>query len=119
MGTFAVRQDAFARLVTSVMDDDGGPPRMMVAGELDLASVVVFGVDLAELIRDRGPSVVLDLSFLTFCDARGLAALVAADRLARSRGGTITLTGVRPHMARILRVTGLDRRFTPSPAAAR
>jgi anti-anti-sigma factor len=119
MDRHAVRQDAFARLVTSVMDDDGGPPRVMVAGELDLASAVAFGADLARLIDELGPDLVLDVSFLKFCDARGLAALVAADRLARGRGGAVTLTGARPQLAKILRVTGLDRRFVRAPATAR
>ncbi|TMR04236.1 STAS domain-containing protein [Actinomadura soli] len=119
MGTHVTRQDASAHLVTSLDDDDDddGPPRVLITGELDMASAPVFGAHLAQLIGDRGPDVVIDVSSLTFCDAQGLAAFIAADELAHRRGGAVTLAGVRPQLAKILRITGLDRRFKGAQAA--
>lgn len=57
------------------------------------------------------PDVVLDLSLLTFCDAGGLSTFVRLANRAEAAGGRVTLTGVRPMLARQLRVTGLNRRF--------
>ncbi|NDU71491.1 anti-sigma factor antagonist [Actinomadura sp. DSM 109109] len=119
MGTQEIRLEAFGELVTEIDDEDGAPARVTARGELDIASSAAFGIELARLIGERGPDVVVDVSGLTFCDARGLAALVAADELARRSGGTVTLTGPRPQMAKILRLTGLDRRFAPGRAPAR
>jgi anti-anti-sigma factor len=85
-----------------------GATRVTVAGELDIATAADFGIELARLVRDRGPDVVIDVSALAFCDARGLAAIVAADGLARRRGGAVTLVGVRPQLARILRAARLE-----------
>ncbi|MFC4054891.1 STAS domain-containing protein [Actinomadura syzygii] len=111
MGAIRQRQsEQFATLVKN----NGGPPRLIASGELDIASAAAFGRELAGLIDERGPDVVVDVSFLTFCDARGLAAFVEADRAARRRGGRITLTGVRPQLAKLLRITGLDRTFARS-----
>ncbi|MEU8801075.1 STAS domain-containing protein [Spirillospora sp. NPDC048819] len=108
----ATRQNEFDQLRFSIKNNDGGgPPRAIVSGELDIASAAAFGGELAVLINERGPDVVIDVSALTFCDARGLAAFVAADKLARRHGGAVTLTGVRPQMAKILRISGLHRRF--------
>ncbi|MEU9845219.1 STAS domain-containing protein [Actinomadura sp. NPDC048032] len=120
MGTQEISFEAFGELVTSIDGGDGdGAARVTARGELDIASSAAFGIELARLIGERGPDVVVDVSGLTFCDARGLAALVAADDLARSRGGAVTLTAPRPQMAKILRLTGLDRRFTPVRTAVR
>ena len=119
MSTQGIRLEAFGELVTSIEDDDGGTSRVTARGELDIASSAAFGIELARLIGERGPDVVVGVSGLTFCDARGLAALVAADGLARRRGGAVTLTGPRPQMAKILRLTDLDRRFAPAGTSVR
>ncbi|WP_067793572.1 STAS domain-containing protein [Actinomadura formosensis] len=111
MGDCTSWPDTTVRLTTANTAEEGGPTRAVVTGELDIATAAEFGVELARLIDERTPDVVLDVSALTFCDARGLAAIIAADELARSRGGAVTLTGARPQLARILRITGLDRRF--------
>ncbi|QKW36991.1 STAS domain-containing protein [Actinomadura sp. NAK00032] len=87
-----------------------GAAHVVAAGE-DIATSAHFGIELARMIDGYGPDVLIDVSALTFCDARGLAAIVTADGLARRRGGTVTLTGVRPQMARILRITRLDKKF--------
>ncbi|GGQ20437.1 anti-anti-sigma factor [Actinomadura coerulea] len=119
MGTQGIRFEAFGELVTSVDDDDGEVARVTARGELDIASSAAFGIELARLIGERGPDVVVDVSGLTFCDARGLAALVAADDLARRHGGAVTLASPRPQMAKILRLTGLDHRFAPARTPVR
>ncbi|WP_412516354.1 STAS domain-containing protein [Actinomadura madurae] len=51
--------------------DGAGATRVTIAGELDIATAADFGIELARLIDDRGPHVLIDTSALTFCDARG------------------------------------------------
>ncbi|XRQ08943.1 STAS domain-containing protein [Actinomadura welshii] len=109
MGVNAIQRHASAQLRTSVESVAAGVTRVVAAGELDIATAADFGIELARLVDVRGPDIVIDASALTFCDARGLAAIVAADGLARRRGGAVTLTGVRPQMSRLLRLTRLDR----------
>lgn len=116
MSVNATRECAPAR-ITAISRDVTGATRVAVAGELDIASAADFAIELAGLIEERGPDIVVDVSGLTFCDARGLAAFVAADGRARSRGGSVTLTGVRSQLARILHVTRLDERFMRPRAA--
>ncbi|RKS78802.1 anti-anti-sigma factor [Actinomadura pelletieri DSM 43383] len=112
MATHDFRQDTYAEFATSLNDTDAGARRVVVSGELDIASAGVLRSHLARLIDERGPNLVVDVSALTFCDAQGLAAFVAADELAHRHGGAVTLVGIRPQLAKILRITGLDRRFT-------
>jgi anti-sigma B factor antagonist len=118
MGTQTVSQSTPVQLTTRGRHDVAGTTRLMVAGELDIATAADFGIELARLIDDRGPDVLIDTSDLAFCDARGLAAIVAADNRARRRGGAVTLTGVRPQLARILRVAHLERLVRARPATS-
>ncbi|MER7546133.1 STAS domain-containing protein [Spirillospora sp. NPDC127506] len=86
-----------------------------VAGEIDLRT--------AGTLRDRlvglhgrppgaGPRrLVADFAAVTFCDAAGLGALVAAHNQIAADGGEIALAAVRPAQLRLLRITGLHRLF--------
>jgi len=56
---------------------------------------------------------VIDLSNLTFCDASGLSALLAVHTELTSTNHLITVEGVRPNIARILRITGIDEVLIP------
>jgi anti-anti-sigma factor len=55
---------------------------------------------------------VIDLSGVSFCDVAGLAVLIGTQRRARARGITVRLAAPRPQMAKLLRITGLDRSLT-------
>ncbi|WP_082126588.1 STAS domain-containing protein [Allosalinactinospora lopnorensis] len=90
-----------------------------VSGELDLATADRVAAELARAIAAAGPGITVDLSGVTFCDARGLAALVKAANHAGDGGGAIALQGLPPALVRLLRITGLERRFsTVRPGAA-
>jgi anti-sigma B factor antagonist len=79
-----------------------------LVGELDLASVGSLTDALAALRYERPELVVIDLSELRFVDARGLGALVDAERNLRARGGSLVLAGPNPHIRRVLTLTAVD-----------
>jgi anti-anti-sigma factor len=92
---------------------DDGRAAVFVFGEVDMASAPVLRVALRDaLARTRrddvdGP-IVIDLSHLTFMDARGLGVLADAARRARMRGGEIVLRDPNRLLLRALHVTGLS-----------
>jgi anti-anti-sigma factor len=68
-----------------------------VHGEIDLARSVALGAVLGDLIDGQGNlSVVVDLAEVTRVDPAGLGVFAAAAKLARRRGGLLTVTGVPP-----------------------
>jgi anti-sigma B factor antagonist len=80
-------------------------------GELDFASAesaVCYVKDVID--RHHGP-VIMDLAALGFCDARGLAALVCIAGYAEQKGYSFRLASPSPSLVKIMRITGLDRRF--------
>lgn len=86
-------------------------------GELDIASAEIAASYVRDVIdRHRGP-VIVDLTALAFCDARGLAALVRMAGYAEQKGCPFRLASPSPSLVKIMRITGLDRRFLASQAS--
>ena len=89
-----------------------------LAGDLDIFSAEVAVSYVRDVIgRPDGP-VTMNLSALAFCDARGLAALVRMARYAKQQGCPFQLAAPSPRLVKIMRITGLDRKFLTSPARA-
>lgn len=86
-----------------------------IRGELD-AATADQAYDYARQIIDRatGP-VSVDLAGLSFCDARGLRALVRIAAHARDTGRPVSLTSARPPILKIMRITGVDAMFPELP----
>ncbi|WP_433499559.1 anti-sigma factor antagonist [Sphaerimonospora sp. CA-214678] len=86
-----------------------------VEGELDLFTAPFLRDEVRDAIQKDGPTLVLDLTDLSFMDSSGLSVLIEAWRLATSEGGIVSLAAPQPPVARILRTTGLDRRIKVYP----
>jgi anti-sigma B factor antagonist len=77
-----------------------------LVGELDLSTRGLLESTLARDLPESVARVRLDLSGLDFCDATGLAELLAARRAASRRSLTLASQGVRPQVLRLLELTG-------------
>jgi anti-sigma B factor antagonist len=90
---------------------DGTSVRLVLKGELDIASAGQVERELTRVEADAPPTLVLDLRGLAFMDSTGLRIVVAAD--ARAREGSRKLVVVRGPEAvqRIFRMTRLDERL--------
>jgi len=81
-------------------------------GDLDIATVPELRERLLGLLSPGVRLLIIDLSGVSFCDVAGLAVLIGTQRRATARGIVVRLAGPRPLVVKLLRVTGLDRRFT-------
>jgi anti-anti-sigma factor len=89
----------------------GGIEIMRMPAELDLAtSEGVAALGCAAIDR-LARLVLLDLTSLSFCDARGLSALVRIANQADAAGCRFGLIAPRPQVAKLLRISGLDSRM--------
>jgi anti-sigma B factor antagonist len=89
-----------------------------VAGELDLAGGPPLAEYLGKLGADLQVRVVLDLTNLDFCDCAGLSVLLRAHRGYVADGGWLRLSGLKPAIHRILRITKLTRLLVCYPDIA-
>ncbi len=84
---------------------------LAVTGEIDMSTAESLYHQARALI-DGGPArLVLDLGEVTFCDSLGVAALVRIYKHGMAAGCQLRLTNLRPHVAHILQISGLDQVF--------
>jgi anti-sigma B factor antagonist len=88
-----------------------GQTRVVLIGELDIASTAELEQQLAAIEIDSPGTLVLDLRRVEFIDSTGLRALIAADERARSEGRRLALVRGPDAVARLLTVTQLDQRL--------
>jgi anti-anti-sigma factor len=85
-------------------------------GEIDIATAPGLRERLFGLLRRGAALVILDLSGVPFCDASGLGMLVGSHRHAITLGVTLRLTALRPRVARLVYINGMDRVLSIYPA---
>jgi anti-sigma B factor antagonist len=92
--------------------DREGIPVVRAHGEVDVSTAPALRAELMSIAEDS-PKVVVDLSDVTFLDSTGLGVLIAAMKRFRdsSTGGHLHLVVTRPHIQKVLEVTGLTSIF--------
>ena len=84
---------------------------LRVPGELDLATADGLAERGRAAIARHARLLLLDLTGLTFCDARGLSAFVRIANHADATGCRYGLIAPPPPVAKLLRITGLAKRM--------
>jgi anti-anti-sigma factor len=82
-----------------------------VAGEIDLDSAGDLSEAALAAMQEIGPSLVLDLSGVTFMDSTGLKVLLAVHKRAELAGGRLVLAGPTRSVNRVVSITGFDQTF--------
>ena len=84
-------------------------------GEIDLQVSPDIATRLEELILDRPPRLVVDLSRVTYIDSSGLAVLVNAMQNVEDYGGLFALAGAQESVRAIFESARLDQVFLSYP----
>jgi anti-sigma B factor antagonist len=82
-----------------------GPSTFFLQGELDVATVPLLDIAIADAVARGGP-ITIDVSHMTFIDSTGLKSILTAVKALPS--GCIILHGVHDGIQRILEITGVD-----------
>lgn len=93
------------RLVSAKYEEVGDVHRVILDGELDMMSAAEVE---ARLVARAGSTVEVDLSSLTFVDARGIAALVSAKRRIAAGGDYLRIVGAHGIVRRVFTLVDLD-----------
>lgn len=97
-----------AQLEISQLITPDGQPVVTIRGEIDIATADEARAYLWDVIDTESLSAIVDVSGITFCDAAGLGMFAKVAAYGRDSGRPIRLTGARPSLVRIMRITGLD-----------
>jgi len=100
-------------------EEGDGQTRVVLSGELDIASAPQFEEGLEKIEPGVTGVLVLDLRKVEFIDSTGLRAVMAADERARSAGRRFVIIRGTPAVERVFSVTQLDQRLeiVDDPAA--
>ncbi len=79
-----------------------------VAGDLDRTNAWALTAAVIRSDQARVSSVIVDIGGVVFIDAGGLRAITDAARRSRRRGLDFAIAHPNDHVARVLRLTGLD-----------
>jgi anti-anti-sigma factor len=84
-----------------------GKHRLVLAGELDLASVPEFGEVVERICAGSPRAITVDLSQLAFMDSSGLHAILTLGEHCRERGYDLQIIPGQPQVQRLFELTGL------------
>lgn len=80
-------------------------------GEVDIYNADSLKSELHALIEERKADIVLDCTNLKYIDSTGLGVLVSALKRVKEAQRSIRIQNLKPHIAKIFILTGLDRIF--------
>ncbi len=77
------------------------------SGDIDTNVAETFQDMMLSVMRQHSPSLLLDLSGVSFMDCAGLRALLLTQRRAGMRGGSVSLIAESPAVLRIIDILGV------------
>jgi anti-anti-sigma factor len=83
-----------------------GPNMFFLSGELDMATVPIMNVAIADAVSRGGP-ITIDMADLTFMDSSGVGAIVRSVQTLPT--GCIVLHGAHDGVGKVLDLMGVDR----------
>jgi len=92
-------------------EDRNGFVHVALVGELDLSTVSKVQDELRKVEESSPPTMVIDLSKLTFLDSTGLRCIVTADERAREEGRRIVIVRGPDAVQRVFAITRLEERL--------
>lgn len=82
-----------------------------VVGEVDVATAPLLRDRLEEAVAEGFPTVVVDLTGVTFLDSTALGVLIEASKLCEAAGRTMRIAVSEPRILKIFEITGLTEFF--------
>ena len=97
--------------MTTAFDQDKDVWNIELSGEVDIFNANKMKNGLTELILEKPKNLRINCRALEYIDSTALGALVAVLKNARAYDGEIHLLNVRPNIAKLFRITNLDKVF--------
>lgn len=93
-------------------NDNGDTSTLRIGGSLDVLTAPELMPTIDQLVDEKRPKVVVDLSGLDIIDSSGVAALVALYKRIRAVGGHVTVAGARDQPLAIFKLLRMDKVFS-------
>ena len=84
---------------------------LSIAGEVDMFSSPTARNAIMELVKQRVPKVIVELSGVSYMDSSGVATLIEGLQLCHKYNGTLVVAGLRDNVREVFELTRLDKIF--------
>ena len=78
------------------------------AEKLDIVMAPDLKAHLVNLSSEGAKNIILDLSDARYCDSSGLSAILVGNRLCKSAGGKLVVTGIKEPIKKLILISQLD-----------
>ncbi len=92
--------------------------RSALSGNLDAEGTEVFGNRMSHILDGGERYVLLDFSEVNYINSSGLHILILVAQRVAGSGGTLVVAGVREHLQKVLKISGLASILTLRPTKA-
>jgi anti-sigma B factor antagonist len=100
------------------LDADTSRPTLFLRGEIDLHAARRLNEPIADLVGSRAPTIVIDLTAVTFMDSTALGALVRTHQRLHRQARKLVLVCPEGPALRLLELSGLLTVLTVVSSAA-
>jgi len=97
--------------LNAVYDEQQAVWQVRPEGEVDIFNSAAFRNALIALGTIKPADIVINCEALKYIDSTGLGALVEVLKSVKADGSNITLHKLRPHLAKLFKITNLDKTF--------
>lgn len=98
-------------IFTKAFDETRKLWNVTLGGEIDVSYAEEMKAALLAMINEKAADIVLDCVKLVYLDSSGLGALVSVLKQVKEQGYSVTITNLKPHIAKIFTITKLDTVF--------
>ena len=82
-----------------------------IKGEIDIYNSAQLKEKLSSLIQDKPADLHINCFQLEYIDSTGLGALVAVLKKAKQNNSNVTLANLKPNVAKLFKITNLNKVF--------
>ncbi|MGI5877386.1 MAG: STAS domain-containing protein [Christensenellales bacterium] len=97
--------------MNAIYDESGAQWVITIDMDMDLYTVPRLRELMLDCIAKKQAGIELNCAGMGYIDSTGLGVLVSTLNKVRAYDGTITITGLKPHIRKIFKITGLDGIF--------
>ncbi len=80
-----------------------------LSGEIDIYNAEELKKDIGSLLDEKQGAIVFDCAELNYIDSTGLGVLASAAKRVKDYNGTVHIINLKPHIAKVFYLTGLNR----------
>ena len=79
-----------------------------LTGRLDTTNANQFQSDIASLMEDPNPDIVLDCTDMEYTSSQGLRIFLMLQKTVSSKGGSMVMTNMKPQVKEVFDITGFS-----------